>query len=203
MSKKVKFNIKNAHYAKLTRDDSTGEITYGTPVAVPGSVSLSLDIDGDQEIFWADGEKYYIDNENRGYTGDWVLAYILDEMRKELLNEVQDSAGVMFEVQENPDPVEFAFGFQIDGNKHDTRFWFYCCTAARPKLEANTNEGRRTPQTDTLTLSMSGAQVKDGDSRHFVRAKLTSDAAGTAYASWFDAVVLPGTFTAAAAPAGG
>ena len=195
MSKKVKFNIKNAHYAKLTRDAETGAISYGTPVAVPGSVSLSLDIDGEQEIFWADGEKYYVDNDNHGYTGDWVLAYILDEMRKDLLQEVQDGAGVLFEVQENSDPVEFAFGFQIDGNKHDTRFWFYDCTATRPNLEASTTEGRRTPQTDTLNLSMVGAQVKSGDDRHYVRAKLNSDSTGTTYANWFDDVVLPGTFS--------
>ena len=98
MGKKVKFNIKNAHYALLTRNAETGAITYGTPVAVPGLVSLSLDIDGDQEIFWADGVKYYIDNTNRGYTGDWELAYIPEALRKTILQEIQDSTGVLFEV---------------------------------------------------------------------------------------------------------
>lgn len=195
MSRKVKFNIKNAHYALLSRNASTGAITFGTPVAVPGSTSLSLDVEDSQDIFWADGERYFEDNENRGYNGDWTLAYILDQMRKELLQEVQDTAGVLFEVQENAEPVEFAFGFQIDGNVHDTRFWFYCCTAKRPKVEASTNEGKRTPQTDTLSLSMVGAQVKSGDDRHFVRAKLTSDATGDTYDDWFDDVVLPGTFS--------
>ena len=165
--KKVKFNIQNAHYALLTRDASTGEISYGTPVAVPGSVSLALDLDGDQEIFWADGIKYYIDNTNS------------------------------YEVQETGDPVEFAFGFQIDGNYNSTRFWFYDCTAARPGIEASTTEGSNTPQTDTLTLTMAGEQVKSGDTRHYVRARLDSDAtAGAAtYAAWFDDVVLPGTFS--------
>lgn len=191
----VKFNISNAHYALLTRDATTGAISYGTPVAVPGSRSISLDVEGDQEVFWADGIKYFIDNSNQGYTGNWELAYILDQMRKEILQEVQDTAGVLFEVQEADDPVEFAFGFQVDGNRYDTRFWFYCCTASRPGMEANTNEGSRTPQTDTLSLTMVGATVKSGDSRNFVRAKCLSTATGDTYDDWFDAVVLPGTFS--------
>ena len=197
--KKVKFNIQNAHYALLSRNEETGAISYGTPVAVPGSVSLSLDIDGDQEIFWADGIKYYIDNTNRGYTGDWELAYIFEQMRKEILQEIQDNTDVMFEVQETGEPVEFAFGFQIDGNYNSTRFWFYDVTAARPNMEANTTEGSNTPQTDTLSLTMSGAQVKTGDTKNYVRARLDSDSTGgaTKYAAWFDDVVLPGTFAAA------
>lgn len=197
MGKKVKFNIQNAHYALLTRNAETGAITYGTPVAVPGSVSLSLDIDGDQDIFWADGIKYYIDNTNRGYTGDWVLAYITEKMRKELLQEIQDSTDVLFEVQETGEPVEFAFGFQIDGNENSTRFWFYDVTAQRPNIEANTTEGSNTPQTDTLNLTMTGAQVKSGDTKHYVRGRLDSDSTdgATTYSGWFSAVVTPGTFS--------
>lgn len=196
MGKKVKFNIKNAHYALLTRNAETGAISYGTPVAVPGSVSLSLDIDGDQEIFWADGIKYYIDNTNRGYTGDWELAYITEAMRKDILQELQDSTGAMFEVQENGEPVEFAFGFQIDGNENSTRFWFYDCTAARPNMEASTTEGSNAPQTDTLTLTATGETVKSGDTKHYVRARLDSDntAGAASYEDWFEAVVMPGTF---------
>lgn len=197
MGKKVKFNIQNAHYALLTRNAETGAISYGTPVAVPGSVSLSLDIDGDQEIFWADGIKYYIDNTNRGYTGDWVLAYITEQMRKELLQEIQDSTDVLFEVQETGEPVEFAFGFQIDGNENSTRFWFYDVTAQRPNIEANTTEGSNTPQTDTLSLTITGAQVKSGDTKHYVRGRLDSDSTdgATTYSGWFSAVVTPGTFS--------
>ena len=39
MANKVKYGLSNCYYAVL--DETTG--TYGTPVAMPGAVNLSLD----------------------------------------------------------------------------------------------------------------------------------------------------------------
>lgn len=47
---KVKFNICNVHYALITVDDD-GEVTFGTPVAMPGAVSLSLEPNGEPSQF--------------------------------------------------------------------------------------------------------------------------------------------------------
>ena len=83
---KVKFNICDVHYAVLSVSD-TGEVTFGTPVAMPGAVSLSLDSNGEPSSFYADGVKYYTINNNMGYDGDLELAMIPESFRTEILKE--------------------------------------------------------------------------------------------------------------------
>ena len=63
---KVKFNIKNVHYAKQIKNEETGAITFDTPVAMPGAVSLSLDPNGEPSVFYADGYAYYTISNNQG-----------------------------------------------------------------------------------------------------------------------------------------
>ena len=46
---KVKFGLKNVHYAMLTEEGE--EVTYGTPVRIPGAVNLSMDAQGDTSTF--------------------------------------------------------------------------------------------------------------------------------------------------------
>ena len=52
-SNKVKFGLKNCHYAKATFDED-GNVTYEKPIRMPGAVSLSMDPEGENENFYAD-----------------------------------------------------------------------------------------------------------------------------------------------------
>ena len=55
---KVKYNLKNVHYALLNIDEA-GNVSYGTPVPIPGAVSIGLDANGEPSNFYADGYAYY------------------------------------------------------------------------------------------------------------------------------------------------
>lgn len=89
---KVKYNLKNAHYALLTIGED-GTVSYGNPTAIPGSVSISLDANGEPENFYADGIAYYVINNNMGYEGDLELALIPESFRTEVLMEELDDRG--------------------------------------------------------------------------------------------------------------
>ena len=69
MANKIKYGIKNCYYAVATIADN-GSATYGTPVALPGAVSLSLEAQGENEPFYADNIVYWVGNGNTGYGSD-------------------------------------------------------------------------------------------------------------------------------------
>lgn len=175
---KVKFNIKNVHYALKT---DTG---YETPKQIPGAISISLEAQGELSAFYADGIKYYVSSSNNGYEGDLEIALIPDEFRIDIFGEEKDDNSVLVE-NVNTESVEFALGFDIDGDVKTTRFWFYNCTATRPSTESSTNEDKKEPTTDKLTVSC--APLADGK----VRSKTTEETPEQTYKDWFNKVYTP------------
>ena len=130
---KVKYNLKNAHYAMLSIGED-GAVSYGTPTAMPGSVSISLDANGEPENFYADGEAYYVINNNMGYNGDLELAMIPESFRTDALKEQLDDKGVLI-VNAQVELAAFALLFEFDGDQRHIRHVLYNCSASRPGIE--------------------------------------------------------------------
>lgn len=151
-SNKVKFGLSNVHIAKIT--ETNGAITYGAPFAMPGAVSLNADPEGDTTPFYADNIKYYIATSNQGYTGDLEIAMTPDEFLTQILGQIADTNGALFESADDVN-ARFALMGEIDGDAKKRRFVYFDCTATRPSSEANTNEESKEPQTDTISITMS------------------------------------------------
>lgn len=180
---KVKYNLKNAHYALLTLAED-GTATYANPVPMPGSVSISLDANGEPENFYADGIAYYVINNNMGYEGDLELAMIPESFRTDCLKEVLDDNGVLVENSE-VELAAFALLFEFDGDKKHIRHVLYNCIASRPGIEGKTNEDTKEVQTETLTVQ--ALPLPNG----MVKAKTGNSTTAATYADWYKTVYLP------------
>ena len=149
---KVKFGLSNVHIAKIT--ETEGQITYGTPFAMPGAVGLSSDPEGDTTPFYADNIKYYIATSNQGYTGDLEIAITPEEFLTQILGQTKDKNGALIESSDDT-IARFALMGEIEGDVKKRRFIYFDCTATRPSAEMNTNEDSKEPQTDTISITMS------------------------------------------------
>ena len=180
---KVKYNLKNAHYALLDIEED-GTISYGSPVSIPGAVSISLDANGEPENFYADGIAYYVINNNMGYDGDLELALIPEGFRVDVLRETLDENNVLIE-NSGAEIHPFALLFEFDGDIRHIRHVLYNCSASRPGIEGKTNEESREVQTETLTLK--ATPLPGG----VVKAKTGNRTDSSAYENWYNAVYMP------------
>ncbi len=180
---KVKFNICNVHYALITVDED-GEVTFGTPVAMPGAVSLSLEPNGEPSNFYADGYAYYTISNNMGYEGDLELAMVPEGFRTDVLKESLDDNSVLVE-SANVETANFALLFEFDGDVKKIRHVLYNCSAARPNIESSTNEEEIEVQTETLAIT--AAPLANG----YVKARTGDSTTDTVYTGWYSSVYLP------------
>ena len=180
---KVKFNICNVHYALITVDED-GEVTFGTPVAMPGAVSLSLEPNVEPSNFYADGYAYYTISNNMGYEGDLELAMVPESFRTDVLKESLDDNSVLVE-SANVETANFSLLFEFDGDVKKIRHVLYNCSAARPNIESATNEEEIEVQTETLAIT--AAPLANG----YVKARTGDSTTDTVYTGWYTSVYMP------------
>lgn len=193
---KVHFGIKNVYYALVTETTTTAgtSTTYGSPVAMPGAVSIDLSANQETTEFYADDGVYYITQNDATYEGDLTIADIPDQFKKDVFGDKEDSNGVLVETTGNPVKY-FALMFETTGDAGGHRTLFYKCSATRPNASGQTKE--ETTEVQPMTLSIKAIPRVDldtvgGETKRLTQANVKEGA--SAYANFFQAVYEP-TFT--------
>lgn len=177
---KIKYGISRCYYAVATIA-SNGSATYGSPKALPGAVSLSLDAQGETTPFYADNIVYYTTVANNGYEGDLELAKIPDDFLKDCLGYTVDHNNVLFE-DAGAQAKHFALMFQFEGDAHAKRHVLYNCVATRPSVSGATKEASIEPQTETITITATTVYNASYD-KDVVKASVTPTET-TQYNAW-------------------
>lgn len=155
---KVRFGLKNVHYALLTEE--SGTVTYGEPVAWPGAKSITLDPEGDTSTYYADDMAYYSTNSNNGYTGTLEMSYLPEDVKKAIFNNITTKDGLLAE-DANELPSNVALMFEFSGDKKATKHIFYRVVFARPSIEGETKEDTVDPKTTSMDITCIPVE-KDG-----------------------------------------
>ncbi len=175
MPNKVKFGLKNVHYAPLT-EGAEGD-TYETPIPIPGAVNMSLEPVGEDSEFVADDIEYYTSSGNNGYDGDLEIAIVPESFEEDVLGEIEDAKKVAFETI-NAAQKPFALLFEINGDAKARRWALYMCFAKRPKIEAAATVNK---EVKTTALTLKARPNSEG--HPLSHTKDTTDVA--VYNSWY------------------
>lgn len=195
---KVKYGLKNVHYALVTETvatDGSGAITssYGTLKALAGAVSLSLSSSASKSVFRADDSDYFVSYGQGGYEGDLEVARVNESFLKDVLGYKEDDDNILVEDSDAMKTVNyFALVFEFDGDQQETKHCLYKCSASRPNVASQTTGegGQIDPQTETVTITA----VPRADNDKYIHIQ-TQDTTSTAVVSaWYSAVPVP-TFT--------
>lgn len=185
---KVHFGLKNVHYAVITYTD--GVPTWGTPVAVPGAVNLTLTKETSETDFYADDVKYYHVASNNGYTGTLEMADFPVQMRQDLWGQTLSLTGKMLIEDVNAHQAEFALMFEIDGDQSPERYCFYRCQATTPDVTGATKADSVEVQTQTCNLTVMPVIDSTADSAIMgkVYYRTTADTPSATYTGFYGAV---------------
>lgn len=174
---KVKFGLSNVHVGTVTVEED--EVTFGTPTAYPGAVSLTLDVEGDTSPFYADNIVYFTTTTNNGYSGDLEMAYLYDWFETQFLNSETSQEGMIVEKAENL-PKAMYLMYQFEGDVNATKHILYNVLPGRPSIEGNTKEDTTEPDTTTIPITAMPIATEFGN---IVKAKVPSTASN--YATFF------------------
>lgn len=179
---KITYGLKSLYYSKITTG-AGGEITYGTPVAIPGATEMSLSPSGDPVEVYADDTNYVNITVNQGYDGTVSVYGIPETFATDILGMTKDSKDVLFENTEDVQTKFALLGEFATETTNKKRWVLYECTAGRCDFAGKTKEKSFDPTVYAIPIVAAPSSVS-GD----VKATITGTTANATFAAWFTTV---------------
>ena len=184
MPNKVEYGLKNVHYATIGLSGTA--VVYGTPIAIPGAVSLTLSPEGDSVPFYADDKLFFEKKKNGGYSGSIEVARVPESFYLDVLKMKKDVKDIYYEdASVQPDPC--ALLFEIDGDVEETKFVYYNVLPDRPEEGSETTAENIAAKTKTMNIA-----ARPSDDKDIVKAWHTATTSSdTVSSGWYTTVQLP------------
>lgn len=179
----ILFGLEQVHIAF-----QDGEGGYEEPDEITGAVSLATTPSSEQIVFHADNRRYFVRENNNGYTGTLEMALIPDLIKARMLGWEVDTNGMLVEKADGK-PERFALMGQVLGDAKNRRFVYYDVMAMRHGQDSATKGDTIDPNTQSIPITItpfkhSGMNIVKGD----IELSNTNTAV---YNGFFNAVLLP------------
>lgn len=182
---KIKFGVKNVHYAKITKyDETTEKYTFGEIKKWPGCTAISLPAAGSLSETYADDVKYYVLDVNQGYDGNVDFLTMPEDVEINIFGNIKND-GVMYE-KADVQGSEFALFGEFQGSESPKRWILYRCKASRPDFSGSTKEESVTPETISMDIQ---AMPREND--NVVKASVRKVDNAEKFAAWFTEIHEP------------
>lgn len=152
---KVEFGISNLHVGTYDVNPSTGAVTMGEGIILPGAVSLSLEPEGDSNSFYADDMIFHSDYQDNGFSGTLKVARFTDDFKKKFLGYVETKDGGLASMKGAVKPALWV-SFEAKGDKEKRRVLLYNVTLGGISREYETTSDKKEPATESSKITVIG-----------------------------------------------
>lgn len=151
---KVQFGVCKLHFGTYDVSD-LGVVTLGAPFHLPGTTSITLDAESEENKTYADNVVYWSGYSDNGYTGEITNMLFTDEFKMKFMNYIQlDDGGIAQIKGKQNKPVYMMF--ESDGDKEKRRGILYNVSLGQISREYATTEDTTEPQTASLPFTVNG-----------------------------------------------
>ena len=149
----VEFGLSQIHMGLFTDNGTT--VTMGTPMALNGAKNLSVEVDENENTFYADNRKYWTVYEDHGVSGELEVAKFTDAIKKEFFGYLETAQGGLAMISGATKPkVYLAFEFKGDAQKR--RGILYNVSLGSISRAYSTTEENTEPTTEKCSFTSTG-----------------------------------------------